>query len=289
LIESKYTIVKRKLVLDVNQSGRYGESVALDNGNYAIHSGSIAKGTDQLNLDFDTTATNKSNVGMYNISMSYNNANYDISLNNAAFTILPRIMKIRIGNYQTTYGDLINIDQSNYTLQTGSVVNNDKLDLNILSRANNTSNVGVYEIYAIYDNDNYDITFIKGQHTILQRKVSIKLLDQSTTRGVTYSIDQDAYEVTDGSIVNPEDFDLEIYSDARMFSPVGNYTLKAKTDNTNYDIIVENANLYLKISVLDIGFIAISVIIIIVIIIKVVKHLQKKKKNKDLFDKWIKW
>ena len=289
LNSGKLIINKRILFIEAVKSGEYGNYFNLNNL-YNIVEGSIAFDTDVLNIKFETDATIVSPVGNYNLTMSYKNDNYDIELKSTSyFEVLPRKLYIKIGDQSSEYGNEISLNQDNYHISSGSIVNEDVVNVSLITTATKTSNVGAYIIDGRIDNTNYNAIFTNGTYTISKRKITIKLDNQKIARGITFELDQNAWELVEGELVEGEVLDVEIYSKAKMFSMMGNYKLKARVDDPNYEVTVIEGNLFLNISFIDVAVILIVAGIIAVIVVKVVKHKKAKKDNQKLFDKWIKW
>ncbi|MBQ8615546.1 MAG: hypothetical protein IJ415_03160, partial [Clostridia bacterium] len=285
----KLNVCKRIVFIEAQKSAEYGNYFALDN-TYSIVEGNIAFATDELNVKFSTDATSISNAGEYNLYMTYANDNYDVELRPTSyFRVLPRKITIQIGDETSTYGNQVVVDQNNYSIISGTIVNQDVLGVNLSTNASLKSDVGVYAITGNANNSNYQVGFRQGSFTISKRQITVKLKNQKIARGITFEIDQNAYEIVEGEIVEGDDLELEIYSKAKMFSVMGNYKLMAKFDNDNYDVKIINGNLFLNISFIDIAVITLSCGFIAFIIVKVVKHRKAKKENQKLFDKWIKW
>ena len=224
------------------------------------------------------------------IDHSNKNDNYDIELKSTSyFEVLPRKLYIKIGDQSSEYGNEISLNQDNYHISSGSIVNEDVVNVSLITTATKTSNVGAYIIDGRIDNTNYNAIFTNGTYTISKRKITIKLDNQKIARGITFELDQNAWELVEGELVEGEVLDVEIYSKAKMFSMMGNYKLKARVDDPNYEVTVIEGNLFLNISFIDVAVILIVAGIIAVIVVKVVKHKKAKKDNQKLFDKWIKW
>jgi len=282
-------IDKRIVKIETIQSGEYGNYFSLNNS-YKIIEGSLAFETDELNIKFSTEATMIDPVGEYAVNMSFNNPNYDVVLSSTShFKILPRKLIIKLGNQSSIYGEDIFINQNNYQINSGSIMVGDEITISLSTNAKKFDNAGKYQIIGSINNSNYVADFENGEYIISKRPITIKLNNQKTARGLSFEINQNAYDIVEGTIVGDDELNIKIYSNAKMFSMIGNYKLQAESNNTNYDIKFENANLFLNISFVDITYIVVIVIAVILIIIKINKRKNAKKENQKLFDKWIKW
>ena len=282
-------VYKRVLFVETIQSGEYGNYFALNNS-YTIVQGSMAFETDELNVRFSTDATISSSVGNYKILMKYDNVNYDVQLQSTShFKVLPRTLKIEIENQSSVYGEKVELDQTAYKITNGSIVNSDQVTITLSTIANEVTNVGEYAISGTANNANYNVVFENGKYTVAKRKIVVKINDQKTARGITFEIEQGAYQIIDGEIVDGDELNIELYSKAKMFSMIGNYVLKAKYSNENYEVVFVEGNLFVNISFIDVALIIVFVGVITLIVIKVVKKKKAKQENQKLFDKWIKW
>ena len=191
--------------------------------------------------------------------------------------IKPHPIKIRIEDRNIVYGDAFQLDEPGaYTLISGSVVNNDDLNIDLDCLAEMYSNVGKYTIMAVCGNDNYNLTYERGELTIAPRKIKIRLKNQKNYTAASFEIKQDAYEIISGNVVNNDDLFLNIYLTGNKLSFDKQFELTAISNNANYQVYVETAKLYIKCSYMEIVTIIACSVAVVFIIIKIVK----KKKNK---------
>lgn len=289
LVSGKLNVCKRLLKIETIKTGEYGSYFNLNN-DYNIVEGSIAFETDDLNIKFETNANSVSPVGIYPLIMSYDNANYDVELKHSSiFQVVPRIIKVKIGNQTSQYGESVEVDQTNFEITSGEIINEDVLGLSLTTLANSSSKVGVYPIICIIDNSNYEVDYTQGEYEITKRQITIKLNNQTISRVEGFEIDQSAYEIIEGEVINADNLEFEIYSDVNSYSLMGDYKLMAKFDNENYDIKIVEAKLHLNISFVEIGIIIFAVGITALIILKVLKIIKAKRLRLKLFDANIKW
>ena len=230
------TIAKRKIVIELVQSSTYGETVKCNGGEYKTIEGNVVN-NDNLNISFTTTATNRSNVGDYEIKVSSANSNYDVTLSKGIYTITPRKLIITLISQDGTYGDQPRVKQGAY-LVTSGLLSGDNPELTLSTTADSTSSVGSYPITAVSANENYDLQVRSANYRIRKRDVTIRLLDQTIGYSFSLKYDDNAYEVVEGSIANNDDLLLVVYSDANTQALSGNYTLSAISENTNYNVTV---------------------------------------------------
>lgn len=246
---------------------------------------------DDLNISPTTTATSYSNVISegYPITASYDNDNYNITFVDAVYMILPLDVTIVIENQSGVYGDEVNLDQSRYTIINANVTK-EELDCRLYTNANNSSSVGDYIIYAKSNNPNYSIVEENGSFTVNKRRVTIQLNDQEIKRFFEYNVAQDEYSIIDGAVVNNDDLMIEIKADAYWFSWMGEYKLTATSNNTNYEVNIEDGCAIVKVSTTDIILVVVAGLSVIAIIMKVISTIKKKKRqSKGLLDSYSDW
>lgn len=289
--ESCFKITPREIEINILQYGTYGDAIVLRNDSYEIVYGTLANETDNLDLILSSNITSTSNAGEYSIQVVCGNANYSVKTGVALFVLQPRNIHVTIANASIVYGNKIELNNKNYTLTSGDVVAGDNLNITLKTEATNISNAGDYAIEGRCANPNYNVNFTNGVLTINKRQVKIALFNQETKRGFAFEIDQNAYKILEGEILNPEDFAIEIYSEASKHSFGGSYALMAKSKNPNYELSYNGAEIRVKISVFDIILIVVGILAVpvVAIIISVVKKVKKNKQNKELFNKWIGW
>ena len=121
-------------------------------------------------------------VGQYRITPSgVASDNYLISFADGTFTVDPRPITVKGDELSKIYGE--NDPALTYTITEGNLVGDDKLSGG-LSRAPG-ENTGVYGIEqdSLTAGENYDLTFIDGELSILPKSLSITALDQTKIYG----------------------------------------------------------------------------------------------------------
>lgn len=169
-------------------------------------------------------------------------------------TINQKELSVKVQDQTCTYGE-VSIDQNKYTINSGSLVAGDSLNVRITTNATNTSPVGQYDLTLSYDNNNYKLNYTNAKLNIMQRDLSIKLTNQEITYGSLASI-ENLYTITSGKIVNSDDLGLILSTNATNTSNAGSYTITVKSyTNKNYNItatdgvlIVRQRDLSIKLS-----------------------------------------
>lgn len=285
---NQISILKRKLKISIQQTSVYGDEIDLNTSNYTILEGTVVN-NDNLNLQFTTTATRLSGIGDYDISLISANNNYDITLINSFVTIKPKLIYINIKNQESMYGDEINLDNSKYTFDESQLVENSSLTITLSTNATSLSNAGKYSIYANIDNPNYELESTSGTYTITKRKLSIRLYNQTIEHTFNLTFNKEDYDLIAGSVVNNDELDIELYTNATVLSFAGNYELMATYDNENYDITFTDATLTIEFSYVDVLIIVVpSVIAILVATIILIVVIKRRNKTIPLYKKWTK-
>lgn len=277
-----YTINKREIVIKIyNHYGIYGEDIKL--GNYEISKGEfVGDDGSKLNLKLTTNALNNSGVGNYEISATYDNLkNYDIKLIGGSYIISKRKIEVQLSNQSGTYGDVPRYN-SNYTIISGSKLENDDLMIIVSADIDKTSNVGKYILCGSSNNSNYDIVVQPAVYTIEKRKVTIKAEDQKLPHFGNMELDQTKYIVTNGLVVNDDDLNVCLFVDGlERKSNWGFYEIKVTANNDNYEIVAESGELELEISIYD-GILAGGIVLFIVIFCLIISGAKAKKKRKKM-------
>ena len=235
-----FTIEARPISISTHQYSERGESIVLDNDDYTISKGEYAGGDTNLDITFSTTANSESEIGDYDITMTYNNKNYNVTLQEGILTILAQILDIRIDNQTFVYGEEIILNSNIYIDDSYLPASN--YDISLQTDATKTSSVGDYEITAVCNNENYNIRFTPATLTITARKITIST-NQSGVYGDSPSLNGNSYNIIEGSITNDDNLNLSFATNATSTSNVGDdYSLILESYNSNYNITLINSN-----------------------------------------------
>lgn len=247
---------------------------AVQNTHWSVTQGQII-GSDTLGITL-TVVDSSANVGTYAITGVADNKNYDVTFTGSwtaedahkeiagTFTVKTRPVTIRIGNAEGFYGDTPDLSTVELTDVTGEVqgagiIEKDKTALFLEIRAKLETNAtetspvlsSVQTPYTISadagEYGNYDVTFDNsGTYTVKKRPITITIADKSSKYGCTIAkLDwkaalSGAYGGTDEAIVNGDNLDIELTTDATNTSVVGTYPISgranAQTVAANYAI-----------------------------------------------------
>ena len=240
---SAYVIIlPREITLSVGEYVfTYGE-VDLSELGYSVTSGSVVEG-DKITISFSSDINSNSEVGKYSIKGYSNNKNYTITVEDGSVEITPRAITIST-NQTRVYGESgLNFD--NYTLVSGSIVNNDDLDITFSTSAIATSNVGEYSIEILSCNKNYDISLLEGQLEITPRPLIIALKSQSSQYGDEVKLSNLAFTVKTPlpDFAQVSDLQILLSTSANSASEVGKYPITASCLNENYDFSYLDADM----------------------------------------------
>lgn len=218
----------------LNQSGKYGDTPSLNQSMYSLNESLY--GSDSLGLELTTTATNSSATGEYDITYSWTNTNYELTTAVAGkYTVEKREIRLMLNTQNTVYGDDIVLDKNAYTIISGSIVNEDDLNLSLATTATSTSSVGSYDINLTDCNPCYNITWLKGALKVEARPVTINI-KQTKQYGDEINLDVTNYTVLTGSVIGNDNLIVQLETDAKQFSEIGNYNILLAETNPNYNV-----------------------------------------------------
>lgn len=246
---------------------------AVQNTHWSVTQGQIF-GSDTLDITL-TVVDRTANVGTYAITGVADNKNYDVTFTGSwaaedahigiagTFTVKTRPVAIRIGNAEGFYGDTpdlstVVLTEVNSQEPNTGIIENDETALFLAIRekltttANAQSSVQVVQTPYTISADageygNYDVTFDNsGIYTVKQRPITITIANKSSKYGCTIAeLDwkaalSESYGGTGEAIVNGDNLDIELTTDATNTSVVGTYPISgranAQTVAANYAI-----------------------------------------------------
>lgn len=236
---ANYIITKRDITISTqNQTFTYG-NVSIDQTKYTIDAGSFV--FDDINkLSLTSNANNTADVGSYPIVVTLNSNNYNLTQNNGNATIDKRTLKITISVNDVYYGDVLTLNNSQYEITVGSVVNGDNIEIELTSNYDKTNKK--YIVYATSLNNNYEIIILNNEINVLKRPISVSI-NQKSIYGNEVNLDAEDFKVVKGSIVYNDNLNLNIYTDATNLSTVGKYQIYLSSANENYNVTLTNSYL----------------------------------------------
>ncbi len=290
----KYIITAKELIVGINNaSSYYTMPLSALTHNLSVSSLVGNDTIEDLNIELYTSATPNSNVvdGGYPISGTYNNPNYSISFRNGRYTIMPLRVEVVIASQSSVYGNAVALDNSLYQISQPSNVTKEDICVTLTTTATNTSDVGEYEIGIESHNPNYNVVASNGVYNITKRSVTISLNRQEAKRFFEFKLDDNSYQVVDGEICNGDNLNLSMITDATWYSWMGEYALSATSNNKNYDIVVKDSYVDVKVSKTDMVAVVLAAILAIFIVIKIIIAIVRKHKrgnqNMQAYIDWI--
>lgn len=222
-------ITKRQINVKIGDaSSKFGEEIDLSK--VAVDTSEVLNG-DDLKIMLSTTATSSSAAGQYPITLTYNNANYDVVVINGSYHIYYKVVHVSVENQYSVYGNEIILNQTAYSIEETDVQKSD-LQVTFATNATSKSDVGEYEIYATSYADNYQVVCTNGKLTISARPIKIKV-EQSVYYGNEFAFDGRFIDV-DKQLVNSDNLNLKLSSERTLYSSVGEYNFKVDAYNPNY-------------------------------------------------------
>jgi hypothetical protein len=222
-----------------NMESVYGDEIDLSDAVYEVGADSGVD-TSSVEITLRTTATNKSDVGEYVLTadVEKNVNNYSISIVDAVYKIVEREVTITVGNQRSMYGDDIQLDNTNYTVQNPeNIIEGDDLDI-VLGTSAKSTIVRSYEIHVMSNNPNYLVSYEIGMYTVSKRKILLSLSDEKIIYGDSVVLNNEMYEVVSGSIIKGDNLGVLLTTTATDNSGVGLYSIgldKTKL-NSNYEV-----------------------------------------------------
>ncbi len=223
----------------------YGDAPANDGVEYYLNGIKTEIDDIQGELAYEYNYVRYGVVGNYVITpvvKGIASGNYSFEAVSGILKVKEREIEVTAANITQVYGnELVNLSSNKYySISSGSLVNNDKL-IGTMSvdefSGIETPDCGVYTIKRGTlgnNNTNYDITFVEGStYTIEARKLVITLKDQYLVDESSV-LDQTAYKVSSGTIINNDDLKLELRKDIAEGATEG--SVVAVYDNDNYAI-----------------------------------------------------
>lgn len=198
------------------------------------------------------------NAGTYTISGTHDNENYDvIAWTTGEFTINQLDLEISIKDQEITYGYAPNSFELSYDgFINGEDENTEGMFVGGVPTASTNYQIGnpVGNYVSTFLNKditskNYKITFVDGKIEVVERKITVKILNQtapySGTKPIVSSKMDEGWTVTsEETIYLNDNLNIELTIEDTEFYNVGQYDLNYSYDNDNYIInFEENSNI----------------------------------------------
>lgn len=139
-----------------NKTITYGDKLNFTNEDYTIKKADLVRG-DTVTLSLNSKGKN---AGSYKINAVCDSPNYNLIVNNTGIlTINKRKISVKLNEQSVYHSFPIKFDNTDYTVSSGEVLEGDDLNINITANATLLKQFGEFDLFATYDNSNYDITF----------------------------------------------------------------------------------------------------------------------------------
>ncbi len=204
------------------------------------------------NVDVNYLVAETSDVGTYTAQLlGASSVNYNIkSLNNGILNVLPRPLTIRANNATREYGET----NPEFTVTFDGLASfDDESDINgltISTTATPKANVLEYGIdVTAGSNPNYIINTFQGILTVTPAPISISISDYERFYFENNEFPLLLAEYSDGLKFDDtfNDLNLQLTSDAILTSDVGEYSIRAISNNPNYEVdMVNTGTLFIR-------------------------------------------
>lgn len=242
----RYTIIKKSIELLIDDKEIiYGE---IPDYSCALWSSTLeySDTIEDLNISYVPESLNYGE--RYLISGIYDNPNYNVKFRNGRLDVAKKPITVIVDDVSIVYGVIPEFTCRIH--QDSELAFGDTLaSLNIALSSKGVNKIDTPRtIIRSYDNDNYDITFIDGQHIIIPRDITIKVKDISRQYGMERELNMDDIEIIEGSMVFGEPLSsLNIVFDlSRIGNVIGKYPITITASNSNYNVEVIDGTLTIK-------------------------------------------
>lgn len=231
--DNAYTVQKRRLTLSVDEkSSVYGDGK--EPLSYTIISGSVVA-DDDIGVVFEVERQDSfaaGTAGIYNITAAASNANYEVTVNQAAYTVLPRRIRVEIDKAYKVYGE----PDPTFTAAIFNGLPGDDIQIGLYSSG---IKAGVYDIFAVCGNLNYIIAESNGNNAffIAPKELTISFANY---QGLSYNGTPYAIAVTAGGVMDGDTVELELAGNNNI--DAGSYCISVTgfaqggKDNDNYKL-----------------------------------------------------
>lgn len=180
-------------------------------------------------------------VGEYNATVTFiqTNPNYNVTIENATLTIIPREIILTIDDMEKTYGD--DDPAYSYTIVDGEGREINAYAIGLTITREEGEDIGEYAISAsIRDNVNNTLTYSPASLTITAKPIIVTIDDSTKEHGKIDPVFTYAITDSQGNAIDPAEVRLTIARD--VGEDIGEYEIfVARVGNKNYVLDTENS------------------------------------------------
>ena len=244
--EFDYEVVKRKVNIIIDNK----KSIYLDKLDQLTSNEKdvTVDGTD-IGVKLSSEVTNKSNVGNYEITGTYENKNYDVTFEKGTYSITPKqldqlnqediknMFGIEYNNVTKTYDG-----KEHQNIITGETPS----DIEVKYKNNKGIDSGIYNSVAtLTGTKNYTgQTTLDATLTLEKAPLTIKVEDKNITYGD--ATEELTYTITNGQIYGADNLNVTLTREDEQNNNVGSYEITGTYENKNYDVKFINGRYTIK-------------------------------------------
>ena len=212
IINGKVEITKRNLIIDLGNYTKEYDGYAFDSSDVEIKVQGEAD-TDDIASSISYVTPSQTNVGTYEITTTYTNSNYNVSIINGKVEITKRNLIIDLGNYTKEY-DGYEFDSSDVEIKVLGEADTDDIASSISYVTPTQTNVGTYYITATYTNSNYNVSIINGKVEIAMKIVVVATGNyEKTYDGNAFKATDINISISDSSEIDASEFEVLLIND----------------------------------------------------------------------------
>ncbi len=228
---ANYTIILE------NQTFIYGDEIRINQSKYNSLMNIDSNILSELNIEIIFKNSNDEslikNCGTYKITGIYLHESIRVEFIDALLTVIPRDIEISADNQSSVYKDSdYEFNNQLYLVTNGNFILDDENDFELI--CNYQELVGNYDINYYFNNNNYNVTFVKGLYTILKREIEVIIDDKDSIYG--NSLEELTYQITAGTLM--DDDSLNLYLIKESGNDAKDYIINYECYNKNYDVRV---------------------------------------------------
>ena len=232
--DSKITISPKSITVGIgDKTIEYGET--LDEDEIVIDTAQVLNG-DNLNYVLCGEFKTASAVGDYEIDLTYNNANYTVTVDKGTLYIEKRDIAILV-EVEVEYGEEVDLSGVAFDDVNNKLLTGDDLELVVSTTAERYSHKGTYDVTLVSNNSNYDVLVVaQSKVEITPRKITITLGNASSVYREEISLD--GVSIDKSEIVNNDELNIVLTTTATNTARAKKYPISLEYNNQDYDVTI---------------------------------------------------